>query len=293
VSILKSLVQLSRPLYLLFAALTYLLGAGMARYLGHPLVPAVFLLGLGGVLLAQLTMDLLVEVFRPSSDPILPSADPLQRKSVRDAALHLSIGALAVEGAIAFVLFRLGQVTLPGLTFLGASLLALLAYSVPPLRLVDRGLGELTLAVQLAYLIPSISFLLESGSFHRLLYVVNLPLTLLLTAAFLSLDLPTYAEDLKFGRRSLVLRLGWENAIPLHHGLIIAAYVLLAAAPVLGFSFGLLWPAFLTLPFALLQILWLRNIALGGRPIWGMLTTNAWAVFGLTAYFLTMTFWLR
>ena len=48
-----------------------------------------------------------------------------------------------------------------------------------------------------------------------------------------------------------------------------------------------------TLPFALLQILSLRNIALGGRPIWLLLRVTAISVFSLTAYFLTLTFWLR
>ena len=52
-------------------------------------------------------------------------------------------------------------------------------------------------------------------------------------------------------------------------------------------------PAFLTLPFAVLQIFWLRNIALGARPIWSMLSANAVSLFGLTAYFLMIAFWLR
>ncbi len=70
-------------------------------------------------------------------------------------------------------------------------------------------------------------------------------------------------------------------------------YGLLAAAPLLGFSYSLLWPAFLTLPFAALQIFWLRNIALGARPIWSMLSANAVSIFGLTAYFVMIAFWLH
>ena len=71
------------------------------------------------------------------------------------------------------------------------------------------------------------------------------------------------------------------------------AYVLFAFTPLLGYSLSLLWPAFLTIPFAILQIYWLRNIALGAKPIWTLLSVNAIAIFGLTAYFLTLTFWLR
>jgi 1,4-dihydroxy-2-naphthoate octaprenyltransferase len=158
---------------------------------------------------------------------------------------------------------------------------------------MDRGFGEFALAIQIAYLLPAIGFLLQAGSFHRLLNAAIVPLTFLLLAALVSLDFASYADDLKRGRRTLLDRVGWQAAVPIHHGLLIAAYVLFGAAPSFGFSFGLVWPAFLTLPFAGLQIYWLRNIALGARPIWGLLTANALAVFGLTAYFLTLTFWLR
>jgi hypothetical protein len=87
--------------------------------------------------------------------------------------------------------------------------------------------------------------------------------------------------------------MGWERAVPLHHGLVIMAYVLFAFEPLFGFSLRLMWPAFLTVPFALLQIYFLRNIALGAKPIWNLLTANAISIFGMTVYFLTLTFWLR
>ena len=109
----------------------------------------------------------------------------------------------------------------------------------------------------------------------------------------MALDFPSYADDLRYGRRTLLVHVGWERAVPLHHGLIIAGYGLFAVAPLLGFALGLLWPVFLTLPFAILQIFWLRNVAMGARPIWSMLSANAVSIFGLTAYFLMIAFWLR
>ena len=120
-----------------------------------------------------------------------------------------------------------------------------------------------------------------------------LPLTLLLLATYLVLDFPSYAEDLKYNRATLLLRLGWENALSLHLGLLVAAYILLCTSALFGFSFALLAPAFLTVPFAALQWHLLRNIAMGAKPIWSLLTANAVAVFGMTTYFLTLSFWLR
>jgi 1,4-dihydroxy-2-naphthoate octaprenyltransferase len=290
---LFAILRMSRPLYLLFAALTYFLGAGVARYLGHPPVAPVFWLGLLAVVFAQLGMSLLGEVFRPANEPILPEETPADRKAFGEMALYISIAALTSLGVVVFLLVKDHQIAPAALLVLGLSLLAILASSVPPLRLVDRGFGELLLAVNLAYLSPSIAFLLETRDFHRLLNSVTVPLIFLALAALLALDFPAYASDLKYERRTLLARLGWERAIPLHHGLVLAAYILFATAPLLGFSLALIWPAFLTFPFGLLQIYWLRNISLGAKPIWGLLRANSFVLFGLTAYFLTLTFWLR
>ncbi len=290
---LITILRLSRPLYLLLAALTYFLGAGIARYLGDPQVPPAFWLGLVGVILAQVCMNLMIEVYRPDNEPIVPGESIVSRKLIHDSALYVSIAGLAALAVIAFLLFKDGRLTPPAWLILALSLLVIVIDSVPPLRLADKGYGEILLAVQLGFLAPSISFLLQDGAYHRLLNVTIVPLTILSLAMILALDFPTYANDLKYARQTLLVRIGWERAVPLHNGLVVAAYILFASTPLLGYSLSLLWPAFLTIPFALLQIYWLRNIALGAKPIWTLLSANAVSIFGLTAYFLTLTFWLR
>ncbi len=81
--------------------------------------------------------------------------------------------------------------------------------------------------------------------------------------------------------------------MPLHHLFVLFAYLFFAMSPLFGLSLLLIGPVFLTLPFALFQIYLLRNISLGVKPNWTLLHATALAVFGLTAYFLTLTFWLR
>jgi 1,4-dihydroxy-2-naphthoate octaprenyltransferase len=290
---LITILRLARPLYLLLAALTYFLGAGIARYLGVLQIPPAFWLGLIAVVLAQLSMNLLAEVYRPENEPIVPDESISSRKAIHDSALYISIASLAALAVIAFILFRDGRLTPPAWLILALSLLVIVFYSVPPIRLMDKGYGEVLLSIHLGFLVPSISFLIQDGSYHRLLYVTIVPITILSLATILVLDFPSYAGDLKYARQTLLVRIGWERAIPLHNGLIIAAYLLFASTPLLGYSIGLLWPVFLTIPFAILQIYWLRNIALGAKPIWILLSTNAIAIFGMTAYFLTLTFWLK
>jgi 1,4-dihydroxy-2-naphthoate octaprenyltransferase len=172
-------------------------------------------------------------------------------------------------------------------------LLAVLAYAVPPLRLIDAGFGEFTLAVHVAVIATAIGFALQGGEYHRVVGIVSFPLTLLALAYFLILDFPTFANDEKYDRRTLLRSISWERAVPLHHGLVLGAYILLGSALLFGLAWDLIWPSLLTLPFAVFQIIQLRNISLGVKPVWNLLTVNALAVFGLTAYLLAFAFWLR
>ena len=290
---LLTLLRLSRPLNIIFAALTYILGAGIARYLGVSQNVAAFWLGLGGILMAQFSMDLLAEALRPVDQPSENDEHRAERVVLRNAALMASVGALAAAAVVAILLGQEGALTPVVLLFLGLSLVLILTYAVPPFRLVDAGFGEFTLAVHIAIVVPALGFLLQEGVYHRLLGIVTFPLTLLALAYFLILDFPTFAADEKYDRRTLLRSIGWQRAVPLHHGLILGAYLLLGSALFFGLAWGLIWPALLTLPFAILQIFWVRNIGLGAKPIWNLLTVNALAVFGLTAYLLTFAFWLR
>ncbi len=288
---MKSFLKITRPLHLLLAALTYTLGASIPAYLGKPFQSPAFSLGLAGVLLAQLSMSLLAEVFRPHNEPLVEDETPAQKETLRNNALYISIAALSSTAFIVYLLYTNHVLVLPSFILLLSSFILIILYAIPPIRLLNRGFGELTLAVHIAYVIPSIGFLLQASENHRLLSVIIIPLTALALAYFLIVNFTSFPDDQKYERVTLLRRLTWERAVPLHHSLIVFAYVVFAIAPLLGFS--IFWPAFLTLPFAVLQIILLRNISIGGKPNWTLLTATALAVFGLTAYFLTLTFWLR
>jgi len=288
---MASFLKLTRPLHLLLAALTYILGASIPAYLGKPFQPLAFSLGLGGVLLAQLSMSLLAEVFRPHNEPLVEDETPKQKETLRNNMLYVSIAALASAAFIVYLLYINQALALPAFILLLSSFILVISYAIPPIRLLDRGFGELALAVHIAYVIPSIGFLLQAKENHRLLTVIVIPLTALALAYFLIVNFTTFPPDQKYQRATLLRRLTWERAVPFHHSLIVFAYVLFAVALLLRFS--ILWTAFLTLPFALLQVILLRNISLGGKPNWTLLTSTALAVFGLTTYFITLTFWLR
>ena len=289
---MNQLLRLTRPLHLLLAALTFFLGASIANYLGQPFRTDSFWLGLIAVLLAQASMFLLAEVFRPANEAIVEGESRKDRILLQNNALSVSIAALAACAVIAFILYRNNHLSFPALLFLLLSLLLVVAYAIPPFRFIHRGFGEFLLAVHIAYVIPSIAYTLQSDETHRFL-LISIPLTFLAFAYFIVMNFSAFAADRKYNRGTLLTRLGWERAVPLHHLFVLLAYLFFLAAPVFGLSLSLLWPAFLTLPFALFQILQLRNLSLGAPTNWTLLTVTALSVFGLTAYFLSLTFWLR
>ncbi len=159
---MTSFLKLTRPLHLLLVALTYILGASIPAYLGKPFQPLAFALGLAGVLLAQLSMSLLAEVFRPHNEPLVEDETPKQKETLRNNALYVSIAALASIALSLLFFTPIKPLHFPLFIFLLFSFILVLAYAIPPVRLLDRGFGELALAAHIAYVIPSIGFLLQA-----------------------------------------------------------------------------------------------------------------------------------
>jgi len=289
----KSLLKLSRPIHLLLAALTYTLGAGIAHYLGQPVRAASFGLGLLAVLALLDAASLFAEYFRLPRMPMAQGETPRQHELFRVTLLQAAYAAFTLSAVAILTLLLTHSLNLSADILLVLAFLFLVAYAVPPMRLSEAGYGELVLAVYLGTLLPALAFLLQYGQLHRLLSFTTFPLTLLALAYLLVCNFPTFATDQKLGRHTLLARLTWQRAIPIHHFLVLAAFLLFAAAPFLEYPWDLIWPVFLALPFAAIQMIWLQRIANGGRTLWNFLTALASATFGLTAYLLTLTFWIR
>jgi len=286
------MLRLTRPLQLLLAALTYCFGASLADYLGEPARTTSFWLGLAVILLLQITMHVLPEVYRPTNEPYLETQTLNDKISLRNNAMYMSLATLASIAVLAYILYNTKQLPLASFYFLIFSLLILLIYAVPPFRLVNSGFGEIFLAIQLAYIYPSLAFTLQADETHPFL-ALTIPLTFLAFAYFIVLDFQGFAQDQKYERLTFLTRLGWQRVVPLHDIFLMFAYIFFLAMPAFNLTLNLLAPAFLTFPFALYQIFQLRNIALGVKPNWILLSVTALAVFGLTTYFLALTFWIR
>jgi len=106
---------------------------------------------------------------------------------------------------------------------MGFALLGSLAYSTPPIKLEGSGYGELMVSVIVAFMLPAYAFILQTGELHRLVAMSAFPLTVMHLAMLLAFELPDYANDIKFGKRTIMVRIGWRNGMILHNILILSA----------------------------------------------------------------------
>ena len=159
---------------------------------------------------------------------------------LRNNALYVSIAALTANAVVAFVLYTNNHLAVPAFSFLLLSLILIVAYAIPPFRFTNRGFGEFVLAVHIAYVIPSIGYILQADETHRFL-LISIPLTFLAFAYFVVMNFPAFASDIKYNRSTLLTRLGWERTVPLHHLFVWLAYLFFLASPIFGLSLSLIW----------------------------------------------------
>lgn len=295
--------KLSRPFFLLAGALFYALGIGIARYLGHGIDWQLYLLGQLWVTALQLSTHYLNEYFDIEGDAANSNRTAFTGGSGSlgdgEGQLPPSVALLAAASmltGVALATYGLARQDLlnPSLSILMViAFLGAFFYSVPPLRLSSSGFGELVASILLANIVPAFAFVLQTGEIHRLLAMSTFPLTALSMAAMLAFEFPDYASDLKFEKRTLLVRLDWQQGMLVHNLFMISAYLLMAIAFSFGLPGAIALPTFLTLPLGLLQIWYLRRISDGIKPNWNALTLNAVAIVALSTYLLTYSFWTR
>ncbi len=301
-SFTKALI-LFHPAFLLGGALLFALGSGIAHYLGHSIDWSAYLLGQASVTFLQLGLILLKDYFDSLQNNPARLADfrQVSRGLIIDAdgefyltsqaSLLLTATTLTLSVVFIVVLLRDGYLTLEIITLLVVAFLLAFFYAAPPIQLANSGYGELAISILLANLVPALSFLLQVGSLHRLIAMTTFPLTPLYLAMSLALALPDYLDDLKKGRRTLLIRLGWQRGMNLHNILVLVSFMLIGFSITAGLPWRIAWPALLPLPLGLFQIWQMNQIADGSKPRWRLLIVTAIATFSLTAYMLAFSFW--
>ena len=108
-----------------------------------------------------------------------------------------------------------------------------------------------------------------------ILFFLSLPLLFFYLASQTSLQFETYGEDLKKGQQALLVSIGWEHGMTLHHILVALGYLGVGFYLNISGAWVIAWPVLLMMSVSLFEIWQLQRIAGGMRPNWGLLKATA------------------
>lgn len=155
-------------------------------------------------------------------------------------------------GASALIGLVLTQLAGAGLLLIGlAGLLIGWAYSAPPLRFSERGLGELSVGLGFGLLIPLGTAYVQLGRVDALALWAGLPFAFLIALVLYINQFPDLRADAASGKRNWVVRLGASGARAGYPLLVGGAYLGLLLAVLLGGLPPLALVAFAALPLHL------------------------------------------
>ncbi|TAK53356.1 MAG: prenyltransferase [Gammaproteobacteria bacterium] len=166
------------------------------------------------------------------------------------AMRRLSLALLLCGGVPGLVLAALKG---PGVLAFGLAGVALgVAYSLPPLRLNSRGLGELTVAIAFGILPVLGAAWLQTGEIEPLALLAAAPASLWIAAVLLVNEVPDRTADAAAGKRTLAVRMGLPGVRWLYGALQLGA---LAVAAGLVADQGLPWWSLIALVVVLVPLL--------------------------------------
>jgi 1,4-dihydroxy-2-naphthoate octaprenyltransferase len=212
---MTQLLRVARPQFLISGLALFVFGAAWAVLLGTPFSLSRILLGYLVLLPAHLSISYSNDYFDVEVDkydkPTFFSGGsgilvdhPGLRKPARWTAIALIVFSLAL--GIVFQIVYSFPIWFLGLVVLG-NLLGWF-YTAPPLRLVYRGLGELSMIFSIGLLIPGFGYLVTRGQMNQdgLLFIT--PLMLYGLAFILTVEIPDMESDRLGNKMTWVARKG-------------------------------------------------------------------------------------
>ena len=219
----------------------YTLGAEAAKFFGSHSSPLLFWLGYLWIFFLEVATVLSNEYFDYRSDRQNRYFGPftggsrvivegvLPGKQVRNGFITMLVIAL---GFLACTISQLELNT--GAYFIAAAGLFILAmgYTVPPLKLCYRGLGELTVGLTHSFAVVIWGWLIQSGPAGSMYpWLLSLPLFLSVLPSITLAGIPDHDADKEAGKRTISVRLGRKGG-----AMIAMLFTILAALAVLLFS---------------------------------------------------------
>lgn len=244
-------IAISRVPFLSVGILPYLLGVRIATWQGTTIEPWILWLGLAGVVLIMLATYFNGEYADTQEDRVSTELgrNPFAGGSggvvdgllpghwARNAGYVATALTLAIGLVLAFG-FRTGPWTLPiGIFGLAAGYF----YSMPPLRWVQRGIGELLIGICYGWLPVAIGYYLQTGTLPLLLVWVSLPIAFTIFNVIFANEYPDFEGDGFAGKRNLLQRVGRERGVWIYVAAVAATFATFALALSQGVP-SAIWP---------------------------------------------------
>lgn len=287
---LRAFVKLGRPQFLIGGFLLFALGSTLARAQGVGINWQRYVWGQATITAAQWMTHYSNDYFDLDADRA--NSTPTRWSG---GSRVLVSGTLAPRAALAASVV-LGTAALIAACILAARPdsprfvlpLALLiivlswCYSSPPLRLLSRGLGEVTTALVVTLLTPLLGFYVQSGALRPLLFLACFPLCCLQFSMLLTIELPDAAGDAEEGKRTLVVRCGAEWAARCAAAILVVTFGSLPILFMLGLPRRIALFAALSAPLGLWQALRLSRGAFRDPKHWESLALCSVALLAAT-----------
>jgi 1,4-dihydroxy-2-naphthoate octaprenyltransferase len=265
----KRLLLATRPKFFSASILPMLLGTAWGHHVSGQFDITVLTLALAATLCVHAGANVINDVFdelggsdRSNNNRIYPYTGGsrfiqngiMSVSAMTRWALMLYFVAIVV-GAILTGMKGVG-VLLFGLVGVGLGAL----YSIPPIQLSARGIGEATVAVAFGVVPVTGAAWLQSGIVDGEVLLVSIPVSLWVAAIILINEVPDIAADAAAGKRTLAVRLGLRGTQALY----VCIHILAVVAIGLAVSQGTFSVIVLVLPALLLVAAILASRSIGG-----------------------------
>lgn len=217
-----------------------------------------------GTVFCNERLDLATDRINPNHGPFTGGSRVLVTGAISPPRLRAATGLMLI-GVLFAAAATLTVAPAPVATavWMGLAALLTLGYTVGPLRLSYRGLGELDVAFTHSALVLVLGGLLQGAAvFDADLWLLSAPLALAILPSIVLAGVPDHDADAAAGKRTLAVRLGRHRALRLAAATLVAAaalgLVLENLALVDGAFAGLRW---FVLPHAALGLglIWWRS----------------------------------
>lgn len=242
---------LSRPPFHTVGVLPFILGTVLAYKFNSSISLTIFTLGILAVILIMLSTYHAGEYFDYREDEISQrfyksnfaggSGVIQSGKLPRSVPFWTSIVSFFIAGGIGLLLqfyFKTGHYTLL-LGCLGA--FPGFFYSTRPIRLVERGFGEIFIGFCYGWLPVASAYYIQTATIHPVIHWLAIPIGLTIFNVILLNEFPDYEADKSAGKRNLLNRSGKKNGMVIYVTLSLLASLAMVTSPLQRVPFKVLY----------------------------------------------------